>query len=43
MTTALNVIGLSLPTSQHEANLMAAKLFCLFSFILVGLIVCGIV
>jgi hypothetical protein len=30
------------PTTKHEADLVAFKLFCLFSFILVGLIVAGI-
>jgi hypothetical protein len=42
MTTALDLIGLSLPTNKHEADVMATKLFCIFSFILVGLIVSGI-
>ena len=30
------------PTTQREADLVAFKLFCLFSFILVGLIAAGI-
>ena len=30
------------PTTQREADLVALKLFCLFSFILVGLIAAGI-
>ena len=30
------------PTTQREADLLAHKLFCLFSFILVGLIAGGI-
>jgi hypothetical protein len=30
------------PTTQREADLVALKLFCLFSFILVGLITAGI-
>jgi hypothetical protein len=30
------------PTTKHEADLVAFKLFCLFSFILVGLIAAGI-
>jgi hypothetical protein len=30
------------PTTKHEADLVAFELFCLFSFILVGLIAAGI-
>jgi hypothetical protein len=30
------------PTTKREADVMALKLFCLFSFILVGLIMAGI-
>jgi hypothetical protein len=30
------------PTTEREADLVAFKLFCLFSFILVGLIAAGI-
>jgi hypothetical protein len=30
------------PRAKHEADLMAFKLFCLFSFILVGLITSGL-
>jgi hypothetical protein len=30
------------PTTQREADLVALKLFCLFSLILVGLIAAGI-
>jgi hypothetical protein len=30
------------PTTKREADLVAFKLFCLFSFILVGLITAGI-
>jgi hypothetical protein len=30
------------PTTKREADLVAFKLFCLFSFVLVGLIAAGI-
>jgi hypothetical protein len=30
------------PTTEREADVVAFKLFCLFSFILVGLIMAGI-
>jgi hypothetical protein len=30
------------PTTKREADLVAFELFCLFSFILVGLIVAGV-
>ena len=30
------------PTTEEEAHVMALKLFCLFSFILIGLITAGI-
>jgi hypothetical protein len=30
------------PTTKREADVLALKLFCLFSFILVGLIMAGI-
>jgi hypothetical protein len=33
---------LAAPTTKREADLLACKLFCLFSFILVGLITAGI-
>ena len=32
----------AVPTTKREADLLALKLFCLFSFILVGLITAGI-
>jgi hypothetical protein len=32
----------SRPRSKREADVMALKLFCLFSFILVGLIMAGV-
>ena len=31
------------PTTQHEADVLAAKLFCLFAAILAGLIAAGVV
>jgi hypothetical protein len=31
-----------LPATKREADAMAVKLFCLFSFILVGLIMTGV-
>jgi hypothetical protein len=31
------------PTTKREADVLAFKLFCLLSFILVGLIVAGII
>jgi hypothetical protein len=34
---------LSTPTTEHEANVMALKLFCLFAAILAGLIAAGVV
>ena len=33
---------LAAPTTKREADVVAFKLFCLFSFILVGLIAAGI-
>ena len=30
------------PKTKYEADVMALKLFCLFSFILVGLITAGV-
>ena len=30
------------PATKREADAMAAKLFCLFSFVLVGLIMAGV-
>ena len=43
MTHALELVGLSLPATKRDADLLAAKLFCIFSFIFVGLIVIGVV
>jgi hypothetical protein len=34
---------LATPTTQHEANVMAVKLFCVFAAILAGLIAAGVV
>jgi hypothetical protein len=34
---------LAAPTTQHEADVLAAKLFCVFATILVGLIAAGVV
>jgi hypothetical protein len=33
---------LATPTTQHEANVMAVKLFCVFAAILAGLIAGGV-
>jgi len=33
---------LAAPTTKREADVVALKLFCLFSFILIGLITAGI-
>ena len=33
---------LAAPTTKREADVVAFKLFCLFSFILVGLIMTGV-
>ena len=35
-------LKLAVPTTKEEGDLMALKLFCLFSFILIGLITAGI-
>jgi hypothetical protein len=34
---------LATPATQHEADVMAFKLFCLFAAILAGLIAAGVV
>jgi hypothetical protein len=35
-------LKLAVPTTKDEADVMAFKLFCLFSFILIGLITAGV-
>ena len=35
-------LKLATPTTKEEADVMALKLFCLFSFILIGLITAGV-
>ena len=42
MTIALEKYLAARPTTKREADVVAFKLFCLFSFILVGLIAAGI-
>jgi hypothetical protein len=43
MTVALTLEKyLAAPTTKREADVVALELFCLFSFILVGLIMAGI-
>jgi len=39
---ALSTLNLATPKNQHEAEVMALKLFCLLSFILVGLITAAV-
>ena len=36
-------LKLATPTTKKEADVMALKLFCLFSFILIGLITAGVI
>jgi hypothetical protein len=43
VTTTLEKYLIGRPTTKHEEDVIALKLFCLFSFILVCLIVAGIV
>jgi hypothetical protein len=35
-------LNLASPKTEHEADVMALKLFCLLSFLLVGLITAGV-
>ena len=35
-------LNLASPNTEHEADVMALKLFCLLSFLLVGLITAGV-
>jgi hypothetical protein len=42
MPPTLAKAALFRPTTKREADLVALKLFCLFSFILVGLIAAGV-
>ena len=35
-------LTLASPKTKHEADVMALKLFCLLSFLLVGLITAGV-
>jgi hypothetical protein len=35
-------LKLAIPTTKEETDVMALKLFCLLSFILVGLITAGV-
>jgi hypothetical protein len=42
VATTLEKYLVGRPTTKREADVMALKLFCLFSFILVGLIMAGI-
>jgi hypothetical protein len=37
-----STLNLATPTTKREADLLACKLFCLFAFILVGLITAGV-
>jgi hypothetical protein len=41
VTTTLEKYLIGRPTTKREEDLIALKLFCLFAFILVGLIVAG--